>query len=268
MGLEITLEDTNQLKSSLASPWILNCSNDRREPRIRLLCFPFAGGNANFFLPWADNLPRDVELLAIQLPGRSARFNEKPVSSLSVLLDQLTPAVLPLLQQPCVFFGHSMGGVVAYELAAKLISKRRSPSMLILSACSAPNTKPNPQMLHNLPTDDFWNKVKSINGTPEELLNNKELLNLLEPALRADFKLVYDWQLRYQHTSPPVLPIPFQIFGGTEDQSVRCEALEGWKNYSSRKSATHYFNGDHFFINREKKQLLKNLSEILASIGY
>ena len=260
--------NSDQSAKKDSSAWLLSCSKQTPEPKLRLICFPFAGGNANTYRSWSKQLPDDIELLAIQLPGRGARFNEDCISDLPELIEQLIPVIKSLTQIPYVFFGHSMGAIIAYELCDALHKhNEKLPDLLMLSACSAPHCKQQTKALHSLPSLEFWEEVQTINGTPREILDNHELLALLEPSLRADFKIVYDWRQSHFQTQPSTLPVPMEILGGKEDGSVSLKQLEGWKSYSEHKAHVHLFDGDHFFINQATGTFFSTLSNLLASIG-
>lgn len=190
------------------------------------------------------------------------------MTDLPELIKQLVAAVKPFMQTPCVFFGHSMGAIIAYELCVALNKgHEKLPELLILSACSAPQLKPQQKALHCLPSKAFWQEVAAINGTESEILNNSELLALLEPSLRADFKIVYDWRQRSMENRPPSLPIPMELFGGRDDISVDLEQINGWKNYTQHSADTHLFDGDHFFINHAGNAFFSALSALLAATG-
>jgi len=262
------LNNRKPLHQDATSPWLLNCTKGAHSPRLRLICFPFAGGSANTYRPWADKLPKDVELLAVQLPGRGTRFNEPCIAELPELIKQLVAAIKPFMQMPCVFFGHSMGAIIAYELCVALNRQHEKlPKLLMLSACSAPQLAEQNKALHSLPTKKFWQEVAAINGTQSEILNNSELLDLLEPSLRADFKIVYDWRQRSMENRPPTVPVAMEVFGGRNDTSVNLEQINGWKNYSQLGTNTHLFDGDHFFITHAGNAFFSALSVLLAATG-
>ncbi|MBV1869416.1 MAG: alpha/beta fold hydrolase [Gammaproteobacteria bacterium] len=247
---------------------MLNWSKACRKPRLRLICFPFAGGNANTYRSWVDRLPADIELLAIQLPGRGGRFNEPSVTELPTLIEHITKALEPLIQMPSVFFGHSMGAIVAYEICTTLKqSNKKQPALLVLSACSAPDSKQQSTALHTLPSKLFWEEVQIINGTSSEVLDNPELLELLEPSLRADFKIVYDWRQLNTQPEADKLSVPIVLFGGKNDDSVSLEQLQMWQKYTSKIGQTYLFSGDHFFIQDPTPSFFSTLSGLLAPIG-
>lgn len=204
----------------------------------------------------------------MQLPGRGTRFNEPCLTTLTAVVDNLKNALQPLLDKPFVFFGHSMGALIAYEVCCALYRAQQSlPKRLMLSACSAPHTKGREKALHQLPSEEFWQEIKKINGTPDAVLANTELLELIEPTLRADFHLVYDWRQVSSNIQKPILPVYFELFAGKNDPSVTPQQVEEWARYSTYPSTLHCLNGDHFFIHESSAALSGILSKSLASIG-
>ena len=250
------------------SPWFFKCGNQRNNSARRLFCFPFAGGGIATYTPWAQYFETQAEVFAAQLPGRGKRFNETPATVLQTLIESLMQAIIPLMDKPCVFFGHSMGAILAYELCLKLHSENKTlPSILMLSACNPPHFKTEKSTpLHTLPSAQFWQAVHQINGTPNEVFKNTELLELVEPALRADFKIAGDWH-QQNKSHQPILPIPIKLFGGLKDKSISKENLSAWRDYSVNTAPPQFLKGDHFFINDAESGLLPLISTSLLSIG-
>src|SRR5205814_4666171 len=155
---------------------------------LRLFCFPYAGGGASIFRTWSENLPPEIEACPIQLPGRESRLLEAPFSQLFSLIEPVAQALLPYLDMPCAFFGHSMGALVSFELARYLRRQHGlSPVHLFVSGRRAPQLSDPDPPIHPLPEAEFLEELRSLKGTPEEVLQNTELLQLLLPLLRADF---------------------------------------------------------------------------------
>src|SRR6266480_2306887 len=189
-----------------ASSWFQHWQR-KPQARIRLFCFPYAGGGASLFRTWSEHLPEDIEVCPVQLPGREDRLLERPFSDLPSLVDALAPALLPYLDMPYAFFGHSMGSLISFELARYLRQMEYShmPVHLFVSGHSAPQIPdPNPPSYH-LPEPEFIEELRHLRGTSEELLQNAEFLQLLIPLLRADFALCETY--KYIHDKP----LPFAI---------------------------------------------------------
>ena len=233
-------------------------------PVMRLFCFPYAGGSAWVYQNWHKSLPPQVEVQCAHLPGRGPRIMEKPITQLSETVDYLVEAIEPLLDSPFCFFGHSMGGRIAFELARKLREKGLSlPKHLFISATPAPRSQIERKRLSDLPADEFLEQLKKFNGTPVDVLDNPELMALIEPILRADFEAVETWQ----YAEDELLDIPFTLYGGKEDPMVKYEHLDLWREETSANFQCRMFSGDHFFINENQQALLSDLSMSLQHVA-
>lgn len=228
------------------------------QSRLRLFCFPYAGGGTALFRSWPDFLPAQIEVCPVQLPGRESRFRETPFTSLTALLEPLTQALLPYLDKPYAFFGHSMGALLSFELARALRRKyRSSPVHLFVSGFRAPQLPDTHPALHDLPRKEFIQELGRLQGTPEEVLNNADLLELIIPLLRADFSVCETY---VYHSEEPLL-CPISAFGGLEDHEVAPESLSAWQKQTYLTFKTHFLPGNHFFIQTAQQQLLTLLAE-------
>jgi medium-chain acyl-[acyl-carrier-protein] hydrolase len=230
------------------------------QARVRLFCFPYAGGAASLFRDWPEGLPTEVEVCPVQLPGRGARLMEPPFSHLSPLIDALADGLRPLLDKPFALFGHSLGSLVSFELARRLRTNyRMRPVRLFVSAAPAPHIPYRGLPIHNLPKNDFSAELRRLNGTPAELLNHEELMDIVLPALRADFALYEN----YRYSSEPPLNCPISTYGGLSDQKVKHCDLERWRDQTSVSFSIRMFPGDHFFLKTNEPLLLRALSQEL-----
>lgn len=213
--------------------------------RLRLFCFPYAGAGALLFRSWSHCLPADVEVCPVQLPGRGTRMLERPYTQLSPLVEALAQALAPLLDRPFAFFGHSLGALVSFELARRI---RRQygvhPVHLFVSAGRAPQILHRGLPIHTLPDKEFLMELRRLNGTPSELLDHAELMELMLPLLRADFA-VYE---TYQYSSEAPLNCPISAFGGLQDNKVSDSDLDAWRVQTSVSFSLRMFPGDHFFL--------------------
>ncbi|MBL4795100.1 MAG: thioesterase, partial [Pseudomonadales bacterium] len=253
----------NTRSSSLyKNPWF-HVQKRVEQPSIRLFCFSYAGGSAGAFRGWCDLLPDYIEVCSVQLPGRGSRFREPPITNMSLLLDMLVPEIKQHFNDPFAFFGHSMGAQVSFELARRLRSLNEPlPVHLFESGRRAPQLESNRKIIHGLPEDQFLNEIKKLNGTPEEALQHPELMELVSPILRADIKLVETWD--YRDELP--LSIPITALAGAADEGVPVESIEEWGVQTSKGFTLRVFNGDHFFINSCKSEVLANVSATLSAI--
>jgi acyl transferase domain-containing protein/surfactin synthase thioesterase subunit len=240
--------------------WLVG-DRSRTGTRLRLFCFPYAGGDASVYLRWADALPAGVDVCPVQLPGRQQRYLEPPFTRMSTLVDALAVVLRPVLDQPFALFGHSLGGLISFELARRL---RRDglplPAHLYASAMRAPQLPDLEPPLHRLPDARLIDRLRAMNGTPEQMLRDPEAMALYLPTLRADFALV---ETRVHQTEPP-LECPVTVFGGAQDDRVSEEALAAWESQTRGAFALELLPGDHFFIQRHRDALLASLAPQLA----
>ncbi|HEX9428198.1 MAG TPA: alpha/beta fold hydrolase [Candidatus Polarisedimenticolia bacterium] len=238
------------------SGWILRPRPDPTA-RLRLFCFPYAGGGAAPFRVWADDLPADVELCLVQLPGREGRLNEPPYARITPLVAALVTALRGELGKPYAFFGHSLGALLGFELLRAL---RRvgapSPRGLFVSGYRAPHLPDPEPPLHRLPGAALWEELRRLNGTPPEVLENAELRRLVEPTLRADFAI----DETYLHTNEAPLTCPISAFGGISDREVSGEMLAAWRRHTEGSFELRMMPGDHFFIHASRPILLDALA--------
>jgi len=246
------------LTAARPSPWVVT---HRPSPDgMRLICFPYAGAGASAFRSWPDGLPSDVEICAVQLPGRESRITEPPVADLRELVPRLSDALEPYLDRPFAFFGHSIGALVCFELARELRRARGlEPVHLFVSGCPAPH-HPDSDRLSELSESEFVDRLKQFNGTPPEVLHHPELMQLVLPTLRADFSL----RDRYLHRDEPPLSCPITAFGGMADGHVSGAKLEGWKRHSRERFQLWLFQGDHFFLRTAQEPMLEALSSLVS----
>jgi medium-chain acyl-[acyl-carrier-protein] hydrolase len=225
--------------------------------RMRLFCFPYAGGGVHVFNDWKHMLPDWVQLVPLSLPGRDVRIKEQCLNNLSLLLDELEPTITPYLDRPYAFFGHSMGAQIAYELAHRLaVRDVRMPERLFLSGRVSPTSGYQKDPIHHLPEEELVEKLKKLNGVPTPVLENRELMELVLPVLRADFKLIETW------TNDPdkSLDIPITALGGVDDMDVTAERLFRWKDCTNASFDMQLFPGDHFYLRASEAELLARLA--------
>ncbi len=245
------------------TPWVV-CPRPNPRARLRLFCFPYAGGGATAFRSWQELLTRDAELCAVQLPGRETRIKEAPVARLSSLLRVLAPAMLPHLDRPFAFFGHSLGTLVSFELARRLRREYAvEPLQLFLSGRGAPQIPDDRRAIHALPEPEFREELRAMGGTPEGVLEHPELLRLIVPVLRADFAVCET----YEYAPEPPLDCPISAFGGTEDFEVPAAHLEAWREQTNGPFRLRMFPGDHFYIHTARAALLAALNQELELLA-
>jgi medium-chain acyl-[acyl-carrier-protein] hydrolase len=232
---------------------------------LRLFCFPYAGGGTAIFHAWPGELPAAVEVCSVHLPGRGSRLMEDPFTEMRALVRALAQGVLPYLNKPFAFFGHSMGAFIGFELARYLRRQHKlRPTELFVSAAPAPHLHNREKRLHLLPEREFIRELRKLNGTPQEVLESEELMQLMLPTLRADFTLSETYL--YTYSSAPALDCPIAAFGGTQDRDVKRVHLEAWRSQTSADFSLHMLPGDHFFLHQSRAQLLSLLSRELSQL--
>jgi medium-chain acyl-[acyl-carrier-protein] hydrolase len=234
------------------------------QARLRLFCFPYAGTGAALFRTWPDGLPAYIEVCPIQFPGRGTRLTDAPFTQLSLLVQALAQVLRPLLRKPFAFFGHSLGALVGFELAREL--RRRfgvQPVRLFVSAAHAPQIPPRHRPIHALPDVEFLEELRRLNGTPGELLEHAELMQIMLPILRADFA-VYE---TYAYSPEPPLTCCISGLGGLQDHRVSRDDLDGWREQTSVSFSLRTFPGGHFFLNTAQRMLLQVLAQELHGDG-
>ncbi len=240
----------------------------RRRPattRLRLFCFPYAGGGASLYHDWPSSLPAGTELNAVQLPGREDRITEPPIDDVDDLVAALARVIAPLTRsQPYALFGHSLGAVLAFELARRFQSRRLPPPVvLIVSGREGPQSGLANEPIYDLPEAEFIAELRRLDATPEALLEHPELMELVLPRLRADFAAAD----RYRYRPGPKLDCPLIAFGGREDAEVEVAALKTWALETRAGFDCRLFDGDHFFIHSAADRVLASLNGILDAVA-
>jgi len=230
---------------------------------LRLFCFPYAGGSAALYHTWSEHLPKTVEVCAAQLPGRGSRLCEPPIDRLEPLIEALGAAILPFLQKPFAFFGHSMGALIAFELSRFLRrEKNLGPQHLFVSGRCAPQIPKTEPPIYDLPHDKFVMELQCLDGTPTEVLEHPELMDLVIPLLRADFAVADTYEYRID------LPLGCGItaYGGMQDNKVTRESLEAWRVHTQAGFQLRMLPGGHFFVQTEQSILLRSLYSELGQL--
>lgn len=243
----------------VSSKWFVR-PQVKPEAKSRLFFFPYAGGAPTVFTKWCADLPRHIEGIAVHYPGRGSRFNEPVINDMPRMVADLVQNIQPLLDKPFAFFGHSMGGLIAFELTRHLRTQHlQTLRQIFISACGAPQLQDPNQKIHQLPDDEFMNELDKLNGIPAEL-KNPEVMSLLLPIVRSDFQLVENYE--YQPAEP--FDFPIFTFGALDDPRVNRERIEAWSNHTQVKFESHFFPGGHFFINEAREHILNLVIKEIA----
>lgn len=240
----------------LPTPWIVY-RRPLLDARVRLFCFPHAGAGASLFRAWPKLLqPHEVELCAVQLPGRETRLNEQPHTDLERLLEQLVKVLQPFCDRPLALFGHSMGGLLAWAVAQRMQQMGAELAHVIISGATPPGSEQPQQPIHLLPEEEFLSEVMRFNGMPAEVLQNRELLELILPTLRADFALC----VQAEATPATILNCPLSVYTGIQDQSVAIDEAVLWRQQTNGRFRVRKFLGDHFFLVQHEKEVVSALA--------
>ncbi|MFF8905491.1 thioesterase II family protein [Streptomyces olivaceoviridis] len=227
---------------------------------VRLYCFPYAGGGTQVFRGWQSRLTSRVPVVGVRLPGREQRFREPAHTSWDTALAELTAAFAPLSDQgPYAFFGHSLGARLAYELAHRLVDDgRRPPELLVVSGCRGPGRPPRHPDMHSLDGPALRARLRAMNGVPPEVLDNRPLMDLLEPMLRSDLRLAETWR-----PTSGRLPVPVLALCGDHDDVDPYEDMLDWQHHTWKGFAIHSFPAGHFFLREQEPAVVKVIAERL-----
>lgn len=226
-----------------------------------LVCFPHAGGSAAYFFPVSAALSGSANVLAVQYPGRQDRRREPPVDTIDELAAAVFTALRGVLDRPLVFFGHSMGAVTCYEVARAMERETAgSPLGIIVSGRRAPSLH-RTESVHTRDDQGLITEVRSLEGTDAGVLGDEELLRMILPALRTDYKAIET----YRYRPGPPLRCPIAAYVGDSDPKVAVSEAAAWRDHTSASFALRVFAGGHFYLGARPAETIKAVSEdILA----
>jgi medium-chain acyl-[acyl-carrier-protein] hydrolase len=224
----------------------------RGTPGIRLFCIPYAGGNPEIFLPWADYLSPRVELLAVRLPGHGPRIADPPCDQWDALLADILEGLASYLGEPHAFFGHCFGGRLAYELAHLACSAGHAQTKrLFVSACRSPDTQHAGRYVHELPDAEFMEVLRQ-RGASDEILHNKSVMRYVLPAVRNEIRLAELWNNRHQ----TAVKVPITAIYATDDDEDGRPRMKGWPAFSTEGCELVEMRGGHFYLEDDPGVLL------------
>jgi medium-chain acyl-[acyl-carrier-protein] hydrolase len=242
--------------NNVISPWV-SISPSRGRRLGRLFCFPFAGGGALAYYRWQSQILAGIEVARVNLPGREIRLSEPLFKRLASLVETLAEELIPWIDGPFAFYGHSMGALLAFELAREF-RRRHSllPVHLFVSGYGAPQLPPSESPFSHLSDADFINRIRQYGGVPDLITESEELMEVFLPILRADFEMTET----YVYREEPPLDCPLTAFGGLSDPKFDREKIIAWNRHTSMGFSAHFFPGGHFFLNDSEALVLNQIN--------
>jgi surfactin synthase thioesterase subunit len=235
-------------------------SYGRAPGKVRLFCFPHAGGAASYFHPWAASLAPGIEVLAVQYPGRQDRHGEPCVQNIPDLADRVHEALRSWPPGPFAFFGHSMGAVLAFEVACRIAREGGGgPAHLFVSGRRAPSRHRHEE-LHRASTPALIAELRSLGGTDPRVLDDPELLNMALPTVRADYTAIET----YRFGSAPPLSCAITALLGDQDPKTDIGEATAWSEHTTGEFDLRVYPGGHFYLNDCRPGVLDLLSSSLS----
>jgi medium-chain acyl-[acyl-carrier-protein] hydrolase len=252
---------SSRVTGAPAPAWVLS-PRPNPQATLRLFCFPYAGVGPSVYRPWLTALPGHIEAHLIQLPGREGRWREPALTNIAQIADHLAGVLVPHLDAPFAFYGHSLGALLSFEVTRRLrAAGGPMPRQLFLAAHRAAHL-PNPHpAIRHLGDDAFIAELRRrYDGIPQSVLENPELLELMLPCLRADFS-AYE---TYEYRAEAPLECPNSAFGGDADSYVRTHEVAGWREQTTGRFRMRVIAGNHFFLQTQRDQVLAAVTADLA----
>ncbi|MFZ5989472.1 MAG: thioesterase II family protein [Bacillota bacterium] len=250
-------------KPALTSSQWLFVPKPNPQARLRLFCFPYAGGIAEVYYSWIEDLPEDIELVAIQYPGHVLGADDKLYTRLSVMVRDLLEEISGFFDKRYAFFGHSMGAMVTCELTRYICEDGlKRPDYLFFSARNPPHLPIVHPLMHKMSTSEYIQVLRAFNVLPEEVVNNKELLQVILPVLKADFEMIETWQY---NPYTPAYDIPVCTFAGVNDSLALPKNMLEWQKYTTKDFKIVTFPEKHYFILNKavRKVLINNIIQCI-----
>lgn len=236
--------------------WIFR--TPRPAAKVRLFCFPFAGGSAGVYRIWGEQLPAHIEVCPYELPGRGPRLDDPKCDTVEALARDVLSRIEPLLDKPFAFYGHSLGGRVLCEVTLALAQKGKTPVHLFASACQAPDS-PSPWRILHMNDREYVAELRRMGTVPREVLDDPDMLEVFLPVLRADFACVE----RYNR-APVKLDAPMTVLIAKNDAIVPRDRALAWENYAGKSIRFVDIDGDHFFLNAQRARVLEEIQRDLV----
>ena len=225
-------------------------------PALRLFCLPYAGGNAAVFNSWSAALPKTVQVCAVELPGRRRRFGETAYSSMPPLAHDLALVLEQYADLPYAIFGISLGALIGYEVAHEMKKLGDQPIHLFVANCRAPHLPDQDPPSYALSDVDLLARIRQFGATPDAVMQHAELMKMMLPTIRADFKLA----ATYRYFPKPPFAFPITAFLGSEDPTLTFAHLEPWRAHTQGQYRLEVLRGNHYLVDTGRDALLQALS--------
>lgn len=230
---------------------------------IKLFCWPFAGGSASYYLSWKQHLKTNIEIIPVQLSGRGERFTDKPYNNFHDIVKEGYDYIVSNLEpeEKFAIFGHSMGSWIAYEICRKIKNTKYEKNLIhvFFSGNRAPFYACKTKQIHELPQDEFISEILKLGGGKREILENKEFGTIFVDILRKDYTLIEEYECIQNDL---LLECSISIFNGIQD-NLPYEGLFAWNECTKKKMKIFNFDGNHFFIDRDKENVILTIEKIL-----
>jgi|SRR5271165_5651679 len=256
---------SSSIQASAIKAWLPSVRS-QPQAQSRLFCLPYAGIGATVYSHWQRQLPASVEVVAIHLPGRDERLRESSFRRLDPLLDALAEVLEQCLDLPYAFYGHSLGGLIAYYLTQRFVrTGEKLPAHLFIGASRAPHL-PNPHPpIHTLPRVQLAEHVGRRYGEiPPAILADRELMDIVIPIIQADMELLETVQ--YRPAEP--LAVPISAFAGETDREIAFAEVAAWREHTRSRFSCEPLPGDHFFLKSCASSLLSRVGQEMRAIPH
>lgn len=229
------------------------------EPRARVICLPNAGGGTSPYRSWAGPLSASgIEVVAAELPGRESKLDTEPFTDLRQVVDLLSEELSMLSPLPYAVFGHSMGALIGYELTRSVEARMLPmPRRLFLSSHRAAHIPAVRPFVNSLPTTQLIARLRDLGGTPTELLDSAELMEIYAPAIRADFAMIES----YSHQPGALVLSPVTVLSGADDSSIALLDIEAWDQLVAARPISRIFPGSHFYHLNHRSELVQMIGD-------
>ena len=235
--------------------------------RARLFCLPWAGAGASAYWPLSRHLTRGVEVIGYQPPGRESRFGPPAAQTMDALVADFLTATAALRDRPYLLLGHSLGAMLATEIAASLFARGEPlPELLVASGCAGPGCPPRHADIGHLPDTAFLDACTDFGGFDQAVLGETGLLRLILPGLRADCRIAEGWRRAALAIAPPTLPCPFAAIAGDADRFVLPEELQAWSSVAAGGFTARVCAGGHFYLRDNPASLVEMLDTAIAAL--